>query len=256
MTKSLLKKECEKAARFIGKEKIACLQNLFESLQGQPPHIDKKRYRADHPSDIGVLDSLEQRERLIQLDRDMHAYVLSPYALSLIKNERAMLVVEIMSDIYGLFKSLYAERLDKPVSVAEITNKIENPEQDVLDALYYLSETNGVWVGLSIGFPYADNAAITINEEVIKNDTFLDVLIKHYQYYYRKRKKRFTSEDYFNPITLEAKASWFQGAKNKIQNHPLYLLGALMFTMVVAIGAFTDAIEHILAFIEKYFHKS
>lgn len=51
--------DIQNTIKVLGEEKISCLTNLFIQAKGEPPQIAKKRYRADNPQQMQILDELE-----------------------------------------------------------------------------------------------------------------------------------------------------------------------------------------------------
>ena len=57
--------DIKETSEILGKENIDCLINLFKEIDGKPPCVEKKRYRANYPDQINILNYLEQSAHLI-----------------------------------------------------------------------------------------------------------------------------------------------------------------------------------------------
>ncbi|GJL85307.1 MAG: hypothetical protein DHS20C02_10820 [Micavibrio sp.] len=127
-------------AKLLGKDKISQPQSIFENLQGQPPQLAKKRYRANHSSAFDLLDSMEHMDNLIKSDDRGEVYCLSPYALPLIPSSPAEKLLKIMKEIYGVLQEIYNNQFNQPVSNTEIMERISHSKNDVLEALSRTAE--------------------------------------------------------------------------------------------------------------------
>ena len=168
-------------------EELSVLTFLFESLSGKPPTILAVRFRADHCKELDILDVLERQHQFLKRTEDRQFYTLSPYALPLAEAARAIRVLDIMAKIYQNLKELYRDHLNNPIEVAILIDGIdeydidkEEDEDELLEALYYLSEVNGVWSGKSNNFPYAEGSTMCIAESVLRNDFMGDIIMKYF----------------------------------------------------------------------------
>lgn len=175
----------------LGDEKIEALTKLFESMSGQPPKIDKMRFRADNPHLIDTLDALKQGDQLIceEYERQedgtsTHYYFLKADALLAIDNDATKTLLDHMADSFNSMVKLYPKHLGKSLGISDIIQNAKNLEHinddSVLDALYYLTNFRGpiVYNSKSNDFPYADGSEISINEDVIKHGSFEDMFYK------------------------------------------------------------------------------
>ena len=180
--------DIEKMSQILGKENIGCLINLFEEMSGLPPCVNKKRYRADHPSQIDVLNYLENSAHLIATEniKTEQFYRLRPYALPLIKTPKAQNLLNLMSEIYQKFPALYKERLDAVVTKEELLKTVDARTENILEALSYFKDTHSVWTGWGNEFPYKENSTINLSEDVILKKDFLKILTDYYRWHFIK----------------------------------------------------------------------
>jgi hypothetical protein len=69
------------------------------------------------------------------------------------------------------------------VKVNEIAKLVSADEALVKEALYYLTDSHGVWGGLSNNFPYDDESYICIAESVLKYDDFDSLANEFYEWH-------------------------------------------------------------------------
>jgi len=178
-----LMSDTDAAIKLLGEDKVSCIRNLFDSLEGMPPQTQRKRYRADNKSVLEVLDHLEHSSQLIKCDDNQENYRLSPYAIPIVRNKKSKKLIKIMCDVYFVLKELYMERLSDTVTIKEIYTKMELPMPELKEALYYMFQAHDVWSGKSNGFPYSDDSSFCISESVLKRDNFLEVLTDYYRWH-------------------------------------------------------------------------
>jgi len=173
--------DIEKTFEILGRDNVDCLGSLFSELKGCPPSTERKRYRANHPDQMKCLEYLEHEIQLIKTKTiDMKQYYhIRPYVLPLINADK---LLQLMSKIYDQLAPLYKEHLDDSITREELLKTTDAPDSDVLDALYYLSETHTVRVGQSEGFPYKANSHINISEQVLLKTDLIEVLSDYYRW--------------------------------------------------------------------------
>ena len=173
--------DIEKTLEILGRDNIDCLGSLFSELKGCPPSIERKRYRANHPDQMKCLEYLEHEIQFIKtktIDTKQY-YFIRPYALPLINAEK---LLQLMSEIYDRLAPLYKEHLDDSITREDLLKVTDAPDSDVLDALYYLSETHTVRAGQSEDFPYKANSHINISEQVLVRTDIIEVLTDYYRW--------------------------------------------------------------------------
>lgn len=180
------KEEIKETSEVLEKENINCLISLFNEIDGKPPCVNKKRYRANNPDQIPILDYLEQSAHLITIKtiETKQFYHLRPYAIPLIKQQKAKKLLQLMCKLYESFAAFYKERLDESVTRDEILKTIDAPEEEILEALSYFQDTHSVWGGWGKGFPYEEGSHINISEDVLLKESFLEVLTDYYRWHF------------------------------------------------------------------------
>ena len=170
----------------LGVEKIYALTLLFENLSGQPPRLDKLRFRANRPDLIKVLDTLAQTDQLIKESSEKNEdgsltyfYTLTTDALMAVHTPSSHKLFRMMEKIFIAFRNLYVEDLGKARFVEEFTillNIDEARHALFLDALYYMRSFRGIsfFNFYSVSFPYGKVAQFSISEAVIEFENFWD----------------------------------------------------------------------------------
>jgi hypothetical protein len=139
----LIKKVKEK----LDEEKIACLNDIFKSLSGFPPEVNRRKYRNHNIDRMDILDELESSNQLLRADESHTHYRIIPYALLLIDNPESELIQTNMETVFIYFQEIYKNQDVKPVTFSEIKESLKTDEVDVKLALYYLCETHSVYSG-------------------------------------------------------------------------------------------------------------
>lgn len=189
--------DIEKMSQILGKENIDCLTNLFEEMTGQPPCVNKKRYRADHIAQIESLNYLENSIHFIRVDKDKieQYYYLPARSLPLIKTPKAQSLLNLMCEIYQKFSFFYQERLDAAITKEELLKAVNAPTENILEALYYFRDTDGVCSGWGDGFPYKENSQINLSEDVLLKKNFLEILTDYYRWNFIKNNNSNTDKE-------------------------------------------------------------
>lgn len=167
-----------------GHEKLSVLIDIFRSSKGMPPGVAAARYRADYPARIDLLSRLESDQLFLRRDRTSQNYQVRVYALPLLEDARAQELVSVLNEIVPRLGAFYSERLAEPVKVNEIIKRISADEALVREALYYLTDSHGIWGGLSNNFPYAEDSYICIAESVLKYENFDSLADEFYDWHF------------------------------------------------------------------------
>ena len=172
-------------------EELSVLTTIFESLSGKPPVVHTDRFRADNHQWLSLLDQFENPHQFLKRTGDGKFYASSPYALPLVEVARAVRLLDIMEKIYQNLKELYHDYLAEPVEVEILIDGIDGYDQDeyddkeeLLEALYYLSELSGVWSGKTHNFPYAEESTMCIAESVLRNDSMGGIIMQYFNSHY------------------------------------------------------------------------
>lgn len=215
--------DIKETSEILGKENINCLISLFNEIDGKPPCVNKKRYRVNNPDQISVLDYLEQSAHLITTKtiETKQFYYLRPYAIPLIKKQKAQKLLQLMCKIYESFAGFYKERLDESVTRDEILQALDVPYEEALEALSYFHDTHSVHTGWGNGFPYEEGSHINISEDVLLKESFLEVLTDYYRWHFinqkdEKSKEHIKKEISPPKIKIENKKTGRPSLKEKI----------------------------------------
>lgn len=176
--------DIKQTSEILGPKKIDCLKNLFKEMDGTPPCVNKKRYRAKYPDQIKDLDDLESSAQLIVTKHDNTGsyYHLRSYAIPLINDAKAQQLLNLMCKIYEKLSLIYKDRLDENITKEDLLKKLNFPEKETLEALSYFRESHDVWIGWGDGFPYRNGSLINISEKVILKENFLEISAEHYRW--------------------------------------------------------------------------
>ena len=183
---------CSQQALF-SSEEFSVLTLIFESLSGKPPAVLADRFRADNDQWLTLLDKFEYPYQFLKTVKieDKRYYTLSPYALPLVEVARGVQLLDIMDKIYQNLRELYQDYLADPIEVEILIDGIDGYDPDeredkeeLLEALYYLSELSGVWSSKSNNFPYAGESIMCIAESVLRNDFMGDIIMKYFDIHY------------------------------------------------------------------------
>lgn len=165
----------------MGQERLSVLNDLFDAHQHLPDGVDARRFRADRPSMMGVMDELEGMHTFIERSRaQQERYIVKPYSLPLLDSSRARAIFAMTEKLLPVLREFYRERLTGPVSVEEILEKAPEPENVVRDALYMISEAHAVICGRSTNFPYELGTVAHIEEGVLQRQSFAEVFCQYY----------------------------------------------------------------------------
>ena len=175
--------DIENTQKILGDDILECLKNIFIHLDGEPHRVEKKRYRANNPKHMALLDTLEQKYQFIYIERikNKDFYLLKSYVLPLIETNKSKALLKAMSEIYSLLPALYSERLDESILVKELF-EISNLKKDIfLEALFYLFQYHDVWTGKTLEFPYKKDSSFQISEQVLLKE-FLQTATDYYRW--------------------------------------------------------------------------
>jgi hypothetical protein len=188
--------DIENAKEILGNDILECLKNIFIHLDGEPPRVQKKRYRANNLKHMVLLDTLQHEYQFIYIERieNKDFYLLKSYALPLIETNKSKTLLQAMSEIYSLLPALYSERLDESVLVEELF-EISNLKKDIfLEALFYLFEYHNIWTGKTLEFPYKKGSSFQISEKVLLNE-FLQTATDYYRWNILNNKQNISLPD-------------------------------------------------------------
>lgn len=173
----------------VAQEKIKVLEDIFAHSTGHPPGVQADRYRADHPQSMELLDTLDTSQLFLRRQQQNAArYEVTVFALPMLHDDRARELLACMNQLYAQMRLIYKERLGNPVAVGELVTASRErgascTDEVAVDALYYMTQSHGVWSGLSNGFPHAAEATIAISESVLRYGDFDALLEEFYDWH-------------------------------------------------------------------------
>lgn len=194
----------------IGSQAVEALRALFESRKGTPPSVPVQRFRADHEEWINTLDTLEGKYSLIERSRECTDYLIRPYALPLIGTSEADEILNVMDKIYENFPELYKENLSQPIGIDKLCSSESGRKNLINEALYYISESHGIYSGMTTGFPYTENSTLCISESVLSKKSIGRVLSEYYEWHFVNPKSQIDSLENFFPSGVENKSFFFE----------------------------------------------
>lgn len=192
----------------IGSQAVEVLREMFENRKGEPPSVPTQRFRANHAEWLTELDELENRHSLIKRTRDCKGYLIRPYALPLIGTPQSQEILNLMGKIYKQFPDLYREHLTQPLEVGILCSTVSGDKDLINEALYYLSESHGVYSGMTTGFPYVPNATLSISESVLTKKIIGEILSEYYEWHFVNPKSQVVSLENFG-LDAEQSGSLF-----------------------------------------------
>lgn len=182
----------------IGSKAIEVLRQMFKSRDGEPPSVPVQRFRADHAEWLNALDELENRYSLIERTRECKEYLIRPYALPLIGTPESQEILNLMDQIYMKFPGLYRKHLTQPLEIDVLCNNVSGDKDLINEALYYLSESHGVYSGMTTGFPYVPKSTLCIAESVLTRKKIGEVLSEYYKWHFVNPKSQVASLESFD----------------------------------------------------------
>ncbi|WP_075186529.1 DUF4145 domain-containing protein [Teredinibacter haidensis] len=195
----------------IGSQSIEVLREMFERRKGEPPSIPVQRFRADHAEWLNTLDELENKYSLIERTRECNEYLIRPYALPLIDTQESRELLSLMDQIYKLFPELYRKHLTQPLSIDVLSSTVLGNKQHLInESLYYLSESHGVYSGMTTGFPYTLNGTLCISESVLTKQTISEILSEYYAWHFVNPKSQVMSLESFDLDVEQSNSLFFK----------------------------------------------
>ncbi len=171
----------EGAKRNLGPLKIQILSAIFESQKSVSEGVGAKRFRADHKEWIREIEDIESKHTLIRRTNDERdVYYVTPYSLPLLESNKAERIIEVMEVALSKLQEFYSSRLNERVEIEELLGIDGIDDEDLRHALYFLSETHGVFSSTSADFPYAKASSCHLYEGVIRVESSLDILCQYY----------------------------------------------------------------------------
>lgn len=174
----------DEVKKSLGDSTLEMLKTIFEQSSGLPPGVPATRFRAKHPKWMDELNSIGHSGFLLKPDYTKDTYRVTAYVLPLIESQRAPEILAYMEAVYKVLQHYYEEHLRQPITIDQLkeTVRIEHPQ--LLESLCYMPDVSGWWSGLSNGFPLEANSTVVVNEQVLKYDSFGQLIARVYEWNY------------------------------------------------------------------------
>lgn len=212
----------------VGVKRALILQNLYDSLGGEPPHVNKERYRADHSSQLEDIDWLMEDGLIWSRDNELR---LSPYALPHIKSRDVQALIRDMDHCFKKLRSLYLRKLTEPIYGPETQEYVGLDEPRFKSAMNYLVAMGAVWGSMQNRFPYHDSH-LCLKEDILRYDTIYDIFLRELDRKgYLKTKKG---------LKARVRSLSVKKIVLKIRDHPIW---AVISTLLVILAFVIDWVE-------------
>jgi len=224
-------KRLKRFKKELGSEKVLILQSLFDSLQSEPPHVNRERYRARNFGHIDGLDALESIGLVWRVDFNNQ---VSPYALPLINTQQAIDLIGDMDTCFKALRSYYFEHTSERLFIKDFRKMVKLPWERIKNAMYYIVEMHVVQGGVTNRFPYDEDASLQLDEAVIKHETVQELFLRHYlmRGFGAPKRRLAKLREFLNP-----KRAWLA-----IKNHPAVTFIIALAGMLVYIANAYEAI--------------
>lgn len=169
------------ARKSIGKSTLDLLSTIFEQSSGLPPGVPATRFRAKYPQWMDDLHSMGQSSMLLKLDYTKDTYRVSAYVLPLIEAPRASKILASMEAVYKYLRQYYDEHLLQPLAAKQLIKSVEVEHTLLLESFCYMRDVGGWWSGIGNNFPLEGESTVTINEQVLKYDSFGEFISRDYE---------------------------------------------------------------------------
>jgi hypothetical protein len=186
-----------------------------------PPGVPVARYRADHSHCIDIIDQLERPSLFLERDRDSKKYIVRVYGLPLVEDAHARALLKQMEEAFQLFKAEYRKRLNEPTALSDIIAALDMDFDKAAEMLSYMVQSHDIWCGLSNDFPVEESSSICISEQVLRHESFGEILSQFYEWHIINPHKsaeallpnleenRFTSDGFFTLADLTPRPKWY-----------------------------------------------
>lgn len=169
------------ARKSIGKSTLEMLSAIFEQSSGLPPGVPATRFRAKYPQWMDDLHSMGQSSILLKLDYTKDTYRASAYVLPLIEAPRASKILASIEAVYKYLRQYYNEHLLQPLAAKQLIKSVEVEHTLLLESLCYMRDVGGWWSGIGNNFPLEGESTVTVNEQVLKYDSFGEFISRDYE---------------------------------------------------------------------------
>ena len=180
----------DEVKKSLGDPTLELLKTIFEQSSGLPPCVPATRFRAKHPKWMDELNSMGHSGFLLKPDYTRDTYRVSAYVLPLIQSARAYKILACMEAVYKYLTHYYSQHLRQPISTAQLKEGVQIEAELLLESLSYMRDVDGWCSGLSNDFPLESDSTVIVNEQVLKYDTFGELISRVYKYNYINPKER------------------------------------------------------------------
>jgi hypothetical protein len=180
----------DEVKKSLGDSTLELLKTIFEQSSGLPPGVPATRFRAKYPKWMDELNNMGHSGFLLKPDYTKDAYRVSAYVLPLIESTRATEILACMESVYKVLQHYYDEHLRQPISTTQLTETVKIENTLLLESLFYMRDVDGWWSGLSNNFPLEADSTVVVNEQVLKYDSFGELISRVYEWNYVNPKER------------------------------------------------------------------
>ncbi|MBU0480568.1 MAG: DUF4145 domain-containing protein [Proteobacteria bacterium] len=167
----------------LGPKSLEILTDIFRKSSGIPPWVFSDRYRAEHSDWLEELDNLEQPTLFLERDHQRKRYMVNVYALPLLEDDHARILLERFEYFFCYFKKEYKANLDKPLFLADILESTDTEPNLCREALIYMVMAHSGFAGESKEFPLSDGSSICISEQILRYQDFGEIISKFYEWH-------------------------------------------------------------------------
>lgn len=186
----------DKIKNIAGDRGILLLEELFEISRDSVEGIDADRFRADHYDDLGLFDELTNKGFLTDKWNETKLYRPTVYALPLLKNLRSSEILEQANLVIDYLRLRYIEKLGETIEIAEVAYDLSKDYLDITETFLFMRDGHSWFCGCSIPFPFGENfptgdsATLTTCENLLKNESFDEIINKYFEWHFLGDKKR------------------------------------------------------------------
>ena len=174
----------------LGDSTLELLKTIFDESTGLPPGVPATRFRANYPKWMDELNNMGHSGFLLKPDYTKDTYRVSAYVLPLIESEHTSEILTCTEVVYKYLQRYYDEHLRQPISTDQLTEIVKIERALLLESLCYMRDIDGWWSSLGNDFPLEENSMVVVNEQVLKYDSFADLISRVYEWNYVNPKER------------------------------------------------------------------
>lgn len=180
----------DEVRKFLGDSTLELLKTIFEQSSGLPPGVPATRFRAKYPKWMDELHNMGHSGFLLKPDHTKDTYRVSAHVLPLIESQHASEILTCMEAVYKYMQQYYNENLRQPISVNQLKEVVGIEHTLLLESLCYMRDVDGWWSGLSNDFPLEGDPTVVVNEQVLKYNSFGELISRVYEWHYVNPRER------------------------------------------------------------------